>query len=75
MNVVRPSRQLLPKAGGIGGGSVLNKNNNGLLDTSSSATNNNSINFYQEIPTVELSLDDFEEFALERLMVRTVQRV
>ena len=29
-----------------------------------------NINLYQEIPTVEVSLDDFEEFALDRLKVR-----
>ena len=29
-----------------------------------------TINLYQEIPTVEVSLDDFEEFALDRLKVR-----
>ena len=34
---------------------------------SSAATN---INLYQEIPTIEVSLDDFEEFALDRLKVR-----
>ena len=27
------------------------------------------INLYQEIPTMEVSLDDFEEFALDRLKV------
>lgn len=30
-----------------------------------------NINLYQEIPTVEVSLDDFEEFALDRLKVST----
>jgi hypothetical protein len=29
-----------------------------------------NINLYQEIPTMEVSLDDFEEFALDRLKVR-----
>ena len=29
-----------------------------------------NINLYQEIPTIEVSLDDFEEFALDRLKVR-----
>lgn len=27
-------------------------------------------NLYQEIPNIEVSLDDFEEFALDRLKVR-----
>ena len=31
-----------------------------------------SINLYQEIPTTEVSLDDFEEFALDRLKVSFV---
>ena len=30
-----------------------------------------NIDLYQEIPSVEVSLDDFEEFALDRLKVRT----
>lgn len=30
------------------------------------------VNLYQEIPNIEVSLDDFEEFALDRLKVRTV---
>ncbi len=29
------------------------------------------VNLYQEIPNIEVSLDDFEEFALDRLKVRT----
>lgn len=28
------------------------------------------VNLYQEIPNVEVSLDDFEEFALDRLKVK-----
>lgn len=28
------------------------------------------VNLYQEIPNLEVSLDDFEEFALDRLKVR-----
>ena len=32
------------------------------------------VNLYQEIPNVEVSLDDFEEFALDRLKVRTPSR-
>ena len=31
-----------------------------------------NINLYQEIPTMEVSLDDFEEFALDRLKVSTI---
>lgn len=28
------------------------------------------INLYQDIPTIEVSLDDFEDFALDRLKVK-----
>ncbi|KAG7368078.1 DNA primase, large subunit [Nitzschia inconspicua] len=38
------------------------------LDSQNSAGNTN-INLYQEIPNIEVSLDDFEEFALDRLKV------
>lgn len=31
------------------------------------------INLYQEIPNMEVSLDDFEEFALDRLKVSDYQ--
>jgi hypothetical protein len=31
------------------------------------------INLYQEIPNMEVSLDDFEEFALDRLKVSDSQ--
>lgn len=30
------------------------------------------VNLYQEIPNLEVSLDDFEEFALDRLKVRAM---
>jgi hypothetical protein len=33
-----------------------------------------NIDLYQEIPTIEVSLDDFEEFALDRLKVRITIR-
>jgi hypothetical protein len=34
-----------------------------------SGSNAQPINLYQEIPNMEVSLDDFEEFALDRLKV------
>lgn len=50
-----------------------NKSSSRLVRTSqldgSSKTNTPSINFYHEIPNFELSLDEFEEFALARLKV------
>ena len=61
MNVVKSSRNSsssLPK-----GGSTT------VVDEASSS-NNNNINLYQDIPNIEVSLDDFEEFALDRLKVR-----
>jgi hypothetical protein len=39
-------------------------------DGKSSSVSTN-INLYQEIPNIEVSLDDFEEFALDRLKVWT----
>lgn len=38
--------------------------------SSSSSSKNHGINLYQQIPTVEVGIDDFEEFGLERLKVR-----
>lgn len=59
MNVVKSSRNsssTLPKA----------------EQQQEGTANNHTINLYQEIPNIEVSLDDFEEFALDRLKVRTV---
>ena len=71
-----------PSSRGSGGSSSGNNNNNKNKDnvggenssssSSSSSNNNNNINLYQDIPTIEVSLDDFEEFALDRLKVRGV---
>jgi hypothetical protein len=38
--------------------------------TSSNTAVKVKVNLYQEIPNLEVSLDDFEEFALDRLKVR-----
>jgi hypothetical protein len=57
MNVVKSSRSVgLPKAANA---------------DSKKMGDRNHVNLYQEIPNIEVSLDDFEEFALDRLMVRT----
>ncbi|KAL3928726.1 MAG: hypothetical protein SGBAC_012523 [Bacillariaceae sp.] len=47
------------------------KPSNGLPKNKQSLNgpSNQAINLYQEIPTLEVSLDDFEEFALDRLKV------
>ena len=58
MNVVRARSNNLPRASAS------------LDGQNVKATPN--INLYQEIPTVEVSLDDFEEFALDRLKVRKI---
>jgi hypothetical protein len=56
MNIIRSSR-----------GSGVPKPGSAEAKQSSQASN---INLYQEIPNIEVSLDDFEEFALDRLKVR-----
>ncbi|CAJ1963468.1 unnamed protein product [Cylindrotheca closterium] len=55
MNIVKKERS----------SSGLPKNKQSL----NSSNGNQAINLYQEIPTMEVSLDDFEEFALDRLKV------
>lgn len=58
MNVVRSSRSAtLPKGGRL---------------SASSASKKVTLNLYQDFPKMEVSLDDFEEFALDRLKVRTL---
>jgi hypothetical protein len=50
-----------------------NNGGNGSSDLEQQQQNtssNQNINLYQDIPTLEVSLDDFEEFALDRLKVR-----
>mmetsp|Transcript_43963 Transcript_43963/g.106600 ORF Transcript_43963/g.106600 Transcript_43963/m.106600 type:complete len:516 (-) Transcript_43963:158-1705(-) len=49
--------------GSVGG------NKDGAGENSSSSSSNHNINLYQDIPRLEVSLDDFEEFALDRLKV------
>ena len=44
-------------------------NNSGAIATKTYKQGSEPINLYQEIPTLEVSLDDFEEFALDRLKV------
>jgi hypothetical protein len=63
MNVVKSSRSSSSQLLKAGGGAPSNHNER---------STDNIINLYQEIPNVEVSLDDFEEFALERLKVRVV---
>ena len=58
MNVVKSRITSLPRA-------------NASLDGQQVKATPN-INLYQEIPTIEVSLDDFEEFALDRLKVRFI---
>jgi hypothetical protein len=54
---------------------IVKSSRSGGLPKSAAADSNkidhsNDINLYQEIPNIEVSLDDFEEFALDRLKVR-----
>jgi hypothetical protein len=56
MNVVKSSRK-----GGLPKSTAADSKNIG---------NRDNINLYQEIPNIEVSLDDFEEYALDRLKVR-----
>ena len=60
MNVVGTSHKALSLAGG--------HNNKGIKEENG-ATNNNTIQLYDEAPMLELSLDQFEEYALKRLKV------
>lgn len=59
MNVVKKERNSSNSSG------LANKAKQGL-------SKSQPINLYQEIPTLEVSLDDFEEFALDRLKVRLI---
>ena len=52
-----------------GGGGSNNGNSNDNVGGENSSSSSNNINLYQDIPKVEVSLDDFEEFALDRLKV------
>ena len=38
-------------------------------DASTSASNSNDVDMYLDVPSFELSLDEFEEYALARLKV------
>jgi hypothetical protein len=58
MNIVKSSRS---------SSSRLPKGSTTVVDETTTTTN---INLYQDIPNIEVSLDDFEEFALDRLKVR-----
>jgi hypothetical protein len=62
MNVVKSSRSSngLPRGGTEETG------------PSSAAAALSNINLYQEIPSMEVSLDDFEEYALDRLKVSSI---
>jgi hypothetical protein len=63
MNVVKSSRN---------SSSSLPKGSTTVVDET---TTTNNINLYQNIPNIEVSLDDFEEFALDRLKVRDTKNV
>ena len=56
MNVVRKSTPKSPKSPGL----------SGRINSGSHAT---KLNLYQTIPKMEVSLDEFEEYALARLKV------
>ena len=57
MNVVKSSRNITLPRGTVAG------------ERNASVAASTNINLYQEIPKIEVSLDDFEEFAIDRLKV------